>query len=104
MASPRETATDAFACFAGRLEDSCRLALGDEDYDRFAALVAKDIGWPVGELLKSGRGGECFVHEVYSAGKTLPNIEKLVERISGFAKAVNAHPPGPIASPAPLAP
>lgn len=92
---PDDTVTGHFSCFSGRLEDSCRQALGGEAFAELTAKVATEIGWPIDDLLKSGRGAQRFVEEVYTAGMNLPHIEKIVDTITSFAISVNDHSSSP---------
>ena len=103
---PEETVADRFACFAYSLEDACRDAVGKELYDEIAGRVADELGWKVEDVLKSGRGGECFVREIYAAGKSLPTLERIVDQISAFADSRGPEeslPPNPSANTGPVA-
>ncbi len=88
---PDDTVAERFACFSGRLEDSCRDALGADIYAALTAKVAAEIGWPVGDILKSSRGAQRFVEEAHDAGKHLLCLERIVEKITSFAESANLH-------------
>jgi|GEM_PF-210776 energy-coupling factor transporter ATP-binding protein EcfA2 len=100
---PDEMVTGGFACFSRRLEDRCSEDIGDPLFAKVCAKVAHETGTREKDTLKSAGTAQRFVETVYAEGRSLPGIERIVDAITDFAVAVNAHS-APPRSPAPSAP
>jgi predicted ATP-dependent endonuclease of OLD family len=84
---PNEQVTARFACFEENVEQHCRHAIGQEQFDEISAEVAARIGIKEAkDALKNGTGAALFIDSVYARGQKLPAIEQIIQAAALITK------------------
>lgn len=80
---PPTQAHEIWACFEDELETYLKIELGEDIFNTLRDETAKELGYDKpSNVLKNLDGSERFIQKVYSQGKKLPQLEKIVDQIT----------------------
>jgi len=80
---PPTQVNETWACFEDEMETYLEIELGEDIFNTLRDETADELGYDKpSNVLKNLDGSERFIQKVYSQGKSLPQLEKIVDQIT----------------------